>query len=202
MRAFTRGGVPVLKRRMRSPSARQHSAHDRAPAQVCARGEHGGAAAVDGAVCRHDGADVSVLRLDGDDLCLLDAQVRLQLERVLHHGLILPPVGLRAQRVHGRPFAAVEHPVLDAGLIGRARHLAAERVELAHKMPLARAADGGVAGHIADRVHIDGEADGVQPQPGGGQRGLNARVPRTDDGDVTASGVIAHDEIPPDSSLK
>ena len=140
-----------------------------------------------------------VLRLDGDDLRLLDAQVWLQLERVLHHGLILPPVGLRTQRVHGRALAAVEHPVLDAGLIGRARHLAAERVELAHKMSLARAADGGVAGHVADGIHIDGKADGVQPEPGGGQRGLNARVPRTDDGDVTASGVITHDEIPPDS---
>ena len=104
--------------------------------------------------------------------------------------------------MHGRALAAVEHPVLDAGLIGRARHLAAERVELAHKVALARAADGGVAGHVADGIHIDGKADGVQPQPGGGQRGLNARVPCTDDGDVTASGVITHDEIPPDSSLE
>ena len=167
--------------------------------QIRARGEHGRTAAVHGAVCRHDGADAAALRLDGHDLRLLDAQVRLQLERVLHHGLILPPVGLRAQRVYGRPFAAVEHPVLDAGLIGRARHLAAERVELAHEMALARAADGGVAGHVADGVHIDGEADGVQSQPRGGQRGLNARVARADDGDVTASGVITHDEIPPDS---
>ena len=167
--------------------------------QIRARREHGGAAAVHGAVCRHDGADAAVFRLDGHDLRLLDAQVRLQLERVLHHGLILPPVGLRAQRVHGRPFAAVEHPVLDAGLIGRARHLAAERIELAHEVALARAADGGVAGHVADGVHIDGKADGVQSQPRGGQRGLNARVASADDGDVTASGVITHDEIPPDS---
>ena len=29
--------------------------------------------------------------------------------------------------------------------------------------------------------------------------GLNARVASADDGDVTASGVITHDEIPPDS---
>ena len=75
----------------------QHVAHDRAPVQIRACREHGGAAAVDGAVCRHDGADMPVLRLDGDDLRLLDAQVRLQLECVLHHGLILAPVGLRTQ---------------------------------------------------------------------------------------------------------
>ena len=192
------GQRPGSRQPVRSGIA-QHIAHDRAPVQIRARGEHCRAAAVDGAVCRHDGADAAALRLDGDDLRLLDAQVRLQLECVLHHGLVFPPVGLRAQRVHGRALAAVEHPVLDAGLIGRARHLPAERVELAHKVALARAADGGVAGHIADGIHIDGEADGVQPEPGGGQRGLNARVPRTDDGDVTASGVITHDEIPPDS---
>ena len=48
--------------------------------------------------------------------------------------------------------------------------------------------------HIADGVHIDRKTDGVQSQPGGGQRGLNARVARTDNGDVTASGVITHDE--------
>ena len=192
-RQRARGGQPIR------PGIAQYIAHDRAPVQIRARREHGGAAAVDSPVCRHDGADAAVLRLDGHDLRLLDAQVRLQLERVLHHGLVFPPVGLRAQRVHGRPFAAVEHPVLDAGLIGRARHLAAERIELAHEVPLARAADGGVAGHIADGVHIDRKTDGVQSEPGGGQRGLNARVARTDDGDVTASGVITHDEIPPDS---
>ena len=75
----------------------QHVAHDRAPVQIRACGEHCRAAAVHGAVCRHDGADMPVLRLDGDDLRLLDAQVRLQLECVLHHGLILAPVGLRTQ---------------------------------------------------------------------------------------------------------
>ena len=75
----------------------QHIAHDRAPVQIRARREHCRAAAVDGTVCRHDGADMPVLRLDGDDLRLLDAQVRLQLERVLHHGLIFAPVGLCAQ---------------------------------------------------------------------------------------------------------
>ena len=79
------------------PGVAQHIAHDRAPVQIRARGEHGGAAAVHGAVCRHDGADAAALRLDGHDLRLLDAQVRLQLECVLHHGLIFAPVGLRTQ---------------------------------------------------------------------------------------------------------
>ena len=39
------------------------------------------------------------------------------------------------------------------------------RVKLPHQMALARAADGGVAGHIADGVQIDREHDRLQPHP-------------------------------------
>ena len=123
----------------------------------------------------------------------------LPLQRVLHHLLVLPAICLGPQGVDGRPLSPVEHPVLDAGGVRPTGHLAPQSVQLPHQMSLPGAADGGVAGHIADGVHIDGKADGVQSQPRGGQRGLNARVARADDGDVTASGVITHDEIPPDS---
>ena len=72
-----------------------------APVQIRARREHGGAAAVDSpfavttALTRPPSVSTA-------DLRLLDAQVRLQLERVLHHGLVFPPVGLRA-RSSARP---------------------------------------------------------------------------------------------------
>ena len=68
---------------------------------------------------RRDGADAPVLDADIDDLCLLDAEILLQFERMLHHFLIPPPVGLCAKRVHRRPLAAVEHTVLNAGRIRR-----------------------------------------------------------------------------------
>ena len=49
-------------------------------------------------------------------------------------------------------LARVEHAELYAGLVRIDAHLAAERIELAHEMALARAANGGVAGHVAHRV--------------------------------------------------
>ena len=54
--------------------------------------------------------------------------------------------------MHRRTLAAVEHAVLDAGRIRGARHLAAERIDLTHQMPLGCTADRRVTGHIADRV--------------------------------------------------
>ena len=110
--------------------------------------------------------------------------------------------GVGAVSPDGRAFPEVQQPVLDAAFVGGFGHFAPQGVQLPDQVALAGAADGGVAGHVAHGVQVDGQAHGVQPQPGGGQRGLNARVPCTDDGDVTASGVITHDEIPPDSSLE
>ena len=63
---------------------------------------------------------------------------------------------------------------------------------LSAALALAGAADSGVAGHIAHGVQVDGEEDGVQPQPGGGQGSLNAGVARTDDGHVAFVNKIGH----------
>ena len=84
---------------------------------------------------------------------------------MLHVLLIFPPVGLRAQRVYRRALSEVQHPVLDAAAVRRFGHFAAQRVELTHQMSLSRAADGGVAGHVADRVEIDREDDGRKAHP-------------------------------------
>ncbi len=109
---------------------------------------------------------------------------------MLHHLLIAPPVGLRPERPHRRALAPVEHPVLDAGLVRRPAHLAAEGVQLPHQLALARTADGGVAGHVAHRVQIDGEAHRAQTQPRGGERCFNARVARAYYRYIKLSGII------------
>ena len=132
--------------------------------------------------------DRAVFGEDLHHLRLLDRQVFLQLQRVLHDLLIAAAVGLSAQGPDGGAFAPVEQAVLDAGLVGGPAHLAAQCVDLAHQLPLARAAHGGVAGHVAHRVQIDGEADGAQTHAGGGESGLNARVTRTDDSNIKLSG--------------
>ena len=63
-------------------------------------------------------------------------------------------------------------------------------VQFPDQMALARAADGGVAGHVAHRVQIDCEAHRAQAHPGPGQRGLDSGVTGSDDGDIKLSGVV------------
>ncbi len=68
-------------------------------------------------------------------------EVRGAADRLLHGGGVELAVGLRARPAHRRPLAPVEHPELDAAAVGDASHQAVERVDLAHEMALAEAAD-------------------------------------------------------------
>jgi hypothetical protein len=58
-------------------------------------------------------------------------------------------------------FAAIEHPELYARTVGAFRHFPTKRVKLTYKMAFAGSADRGVAGHIANGIEVDSEADGV-----------------------------------------
>ena len=184
LRELRRRGEPV-----RAGGA-YHVADDCPPAEICPRSDDNSAYRVYGARVRSDGGNMAVCKADGDDLRLMQHEIFLRLQRLLHDLLIAPPVGLHAQRVDGGAFAAVEHPELDARGVRCFAHLAAERVELTDKVPLARAADGGVARHVADTVEIHREAHGAQTEPGRGERGLDARVSGTDDGNIKFSGVV------------
>ena len=90
-------------------------ADDRAPVQKCPRAENDGLDRVNAARFGHDGGDMPVLHAKIDDLRLTQQKIFLPLERVLHHALVAPPVGLRAQRPDGGTLAPVEHAVLNAG---------------------------------------------------------------------------------------
>ena len=114
------------------------------------------------------GADVHHLRL-------LHPQVLLQLQGVLHHLLVFPPVCLSPQGPHGGTLAPVQHPILDAGPVRRPGHLAAQCVQLPDQVALAGAADGGV--------------DGLHAHPGRRQGSLDARVSRADDGHIIVAAV-------------
>ena len=106
--------------------------------------------------------------------------------------LVAAAIRLRTQGVDGGTLAPVEHPILDAAGVGGARHLPSQGVQLTDKMPLTRAADGRVTGHIAHRIQIDGKIDRFQPEAGGGKSRLNARVPRADHGNIISSCGISH----------
>ena len=116
---------------------------------------------------------------------------------MLHAHAVCGAVRLRAQGVHGRTLAAVQHPVLDTAFIRRAAHFTAECVNFAHQMTFGRAADCRVAGHIAHRIQIDRKAHRAQTEPGGGKCRFNPCVPGADHGNIIICNMMIHG----DSSL-
>ena len=137
-----------------------HIPHDGAAAQIGAGGDDGGFHIVDRPCPRPDPGDSPVLRQYGHHLALLEREVLLQFQGVLHDLLIAPPVSLGPEGPDGGAFSPIEQPVLDAGFVRRLSHLAAQRIQLPDQVALPRPADGGVAGHIAHGVQIDGKANG------------------------------------------
>ena len=83
---------------------------------------------------------------------LFQLQIFLHFQGVLHILLISAAVCLGPQGMNGGAFAPVQHPVLDACMVGSNAHLAAQSIDFPHQVALAGAADGGIAGHIAHGI--------------------------------------------------
>ena len=76
----------------------------------------------------------------------------------VQHGAPLPDklatVTLCSRTPHGGTLRAVQHPKLDGGGIGHLCHLSAQGVNLAYYLAFGYAANGWVARHLANLVHI------------------------------------------------
>ena len=103
---------------------------------------------------------------------------------------------MRSQRMDGGTFSLVQHPILDTSGVGGDAHLPAQCVQLPDQVTLAGAANGGIAGHVAYCVQIDGKQDGVKAQTGSSQRRFNAGVSGTDHRNITLSCKIRHKILP------
>ena len=149
---------------------------------------------------RHDDGrrEVDLPRLDEDaahgllvlgqqqvrDEDLLDVEVLRLLTGLLHRELVELLVRLCAQCVDSRPLACVEHAELDAGLVRIDAHLAAERIELAHEMAFARAADRRVAGHQGNIIHRERRQKRPAADARSSQRRLHAGMASANDDDI------------------
>ena len=87
---------------------------------------------------------------------------------------------LGAPRPDGRTAAGVQQSELDAGRVNHLAHDPAERVNLAHEMPLGDPADRRVAGHLRDQVEVHGAERRPQTHARRRHRRLAPRVPRAD----------------------
>ena len=145
--------------------------------------------------------DLAYLRLDAAHGTVLDDQPldarlpHLQVGGALEHALAARAigglVGLRTAGANSRPFARVQKSKLDSGLVGRQAHLAAEGVDLADQVALADAADGRVAGHLADVIEVEREHQRARAHPGRGERGFDSGMAGADDDDVVVHGESA-----------
>ena len=165
-------------------------AHKNAAAQIGAGRNHDRPAGIVGVQVGVNAADLPVLHINADDLSLMDIKVGGLFQRVLHPDMVSLAVSLYPQAVYGRAFAAVEHPALQVGRIGGKAHQAAQCIDLAHKMPLGRAADGRVAGHIADEIQRQREHRRPCPQPCRRVGSLYSRMPRPDHDDIVGSQFV------------
>ena len=180
-----RGGLLARAPRPRAPLADVDDAveegaggeHDRprpqgeAPRQLDAGDAHAGAA----------GAPLQEQPLDPP---LAQVQARLPLEEALHREPVGLAVVLHPRAAHGVPARGVEGLGVDARRVRQPAHRAAERVDLAHELPLAEAADRGVAGHEGHGVEAQVQEERLAAHAGGGERGLAAGVAGADDDEV------------------
>ena len=155
-------------------------------AQERAGGDHHGPAGDLASVGERDAGHAGGADLQSGRFGLDHGQAgRLRDER-LHRQSIELTVGLGAWALHGGTLAAVEHTELDAAAIGRLGHQPVQRVDLAHEMAFAESADGGVAGHDADRRRPRRHERRLRADARGGRRRLAAGVPAAYHDDVEA----------------
>ena len=183
------GAVEALGERDRgriaeTPGRRTLVAEMNDSAQEGAGGEHDCAAGDRAAVGELDAGYAVGIGGDPSRLPFDDGQVRSFGDERLHGAPIELPVGLGARPLDGGSLAAVEDAELNAGGIGGARHHAVERVDLAHQMALAQAADRRIAGHLADRCEAVGDQRGSRAAARRRGRGFASRMAPADDNDV------------------
>ena len=115
---------------------------------------------------------------------LPDVQVGRLIEHVAPGPDVFLTVALGAWAPHGRTFRAVEHTELEGATVGHDAHHAAERVHLAYNLTFGDTADGRIATHLRNFVHVDGHQTGAHTHACCSRCGFATCMASTDDQDV------------------
>ena len=155
-----------------------------AAVEKCAGGQHHRSAAKADADLRHGSHDPIALDHQVVNRLLEDPEMGLTLYAPADRRLVQNAVGLRAGRTHRRPLARIKDAKLNAALVGRLRHRAAQRVDLLDQMALADAANGRVATHLPQRLDVVREQQRPAAHARSRERGLGTGVAAADHDDV------------------
>jgi hypothetical protein len=109
-----------------------------------------------------------------------------------HRLTIKAPVDLCPRTLYGWPLSAVQQAELDPCPVGHPAHHPVQRVDLAHKMALAQAANCRIAGHRAQCLDPQGHQRGRHTHPGRCRCRFSARMAAADHDDI----VVFHVEHP------
>ncbi len=154
------------------------------PVEERAGGDHRAGAGERAAVGEDDAGDATAVHQQVGRLALQNVEAVHRVQRPLHGAAVERAVRLGARPAHGGALGPVEDAELDAGGVGDAAHQAVERVDLAHEVTFAEAADRRVAGQRADRLAPLRHQRGARAAARGGGGGLAAGMAATDHDDI------------------
>ena len=115
-------------------------------------------------------------------------QVRLVLKPTPNGCPVQHAIGLGAGRAHRGALRSIQDAELDAGLVGRRSHRAAQRIDLLDQMPFADAANRRVTTHLTQRLDVVRQQERGAAEPSRGQCRLGTGVAATDHNDVEDLG--------------
>jgi hypothetical protein len=103
----------------------------------------------------------------------------------------LPPFGSKQHAValgtwapHGRPFGAIEHTELDAGLIRHDPGVPSQGIDFPNDLPLGHSPHGGIAAHLGNGIHIHGGQQYAGSHVGCGYRSFTSGMAGTNYYDI------------------
>ena len=128
---------------------------------------------------KHDSLDTEINNQQIINRLLKQAKILLVFQPRTDRLLVKNAVGLRASSPHSVTFAGIQDAEMDAALVGRHSHRAAQRINLFNQMALAYPAYGRVAGHLSERLDIMGNQQSLATRTRAGQRGLSSSMAAT-----------------------
>jgi hypothetical protein len=102
----------------------------------------------------------------------------LKLQGASHRGGVVRFVGVGAQGAHGGSLARAHEADVRQRAVDGDAHLPAQRVNLAHQVPLGGSADRAVAGHVRRALQVQRDDRCATAHPRRRQRRLTPRMPR------------------------